>query len=69
MAGIEPVFSSIKPNHQYSNSRVAHNYTPRCFRKALILGAREGTRTPISFLTSGPKPGASTNFATLAITE
>jgi hypothetical protein len=29
-------------------------------------GAREGTRTPTPLLASGPKPGASTNFATLA---
>ena len=30
-------------------------------------GAREGTRTPTPLLASGPKPGASTNFATLAV--
>ena len=29
-------------------------------------GAREGTRTPTPVKASGPKPGASTNFATLA---
>lgn len=29
-------------------------------------GAREGTRTPTPLRASGPKPGASTNFATLA---
>ena len=31
-----------------------------------IYGARGGTRTPTVFLPSGPKPGASTNFATRA---
>lgn len=31
-----------------------------------VDGAREGTRTPTPSLASGPKPGASTNFATLA---
>ena len=29
-------------------------------------GAKGGTRTPTPLLASGPKPGASTNFATLA---
>jgi hypothetical protein len=29
-------------------------------------GARRGTRTPTPLLASGPKPGASTNFAILA---
>ena len=29
-------------------------------------GARGGTRTPTPLLASGPKPGASTNFATRA---
>ena len=33
------------------------------------IGAREGTRTPTPLLASGPKPGASTNFATLAARE
>src|SRR5215217_7177014 len=31
-----------------------------------IAGARGGTRTPTPLLASGPKPGASTNFATRA---
>ena len=30
------------------------------------FGARGGTRTPTPLLASGPKPGASTNFAILA---
>ena len=30
------------------------------------FGARGGTRTPTVLLPSGPKPGASTNFATRA---
>lgn len=30
------------------------------------VGARKGTRTPTPFRASGPKPGASTNFAILA---
>ncbi len=30
------------------------------------FGARGGTRTPTPLLASGPKPGASTNFATRA---
>ena len=32
----------------------------------LESGAREGTRTPTPVRAPGPKPGASTNFATLA---
>src|SRR6187431_1882272 len=31
-----------------------------------VSGARGGTRTPTPLLASGPKPGASTNFATRA---
>src|SRR3954447_1288738 len=31
-----------------------------------LSGARGGTRTPTPLLASGPKPGASTNFATRA---
>ena len=31
-----------------------------------MRGARGGTRTPTPLLASGPKPGASTNFATFA---
>src|SRR6185369_13910441 len=31
-----------------------------------MTGARGGTRTPTPSLASGPKPGASTNFATRA---
>ena len=34
--------------------------------KRQSCGARRGTRTPTPFLASGPKPGASTNFAILA---
>lgn len=34
-----------------------------------FVGAREGTRTPTPLLASGPKPGASTNFATLAVSQ
>jgi hypothetical protein len=33
---------------------------------AALYGARGGTRTPTPLLASGPKPGASTNFATRA---
>ena len=33
---------------------------------AISSGARGGTRTPTPLLASGPKPGASTNFATRA---
>ena len=32
-----------------------------------FYGARGGTRTPTPLLASGPKPGASTNFATRAV--
>jgi hypothetical protein len=34
---------------------------------ASIYGARGGTRTPTPLPASGPKPGASTNFATCAV--
>src|SRR5450759_1715590 len=38
----------------------------RTVPQILTNGARGGTRTPTLFPASGPKPGASTNFATRA---
>ncbi|KAG1266415.1 hypothetical protein G6F65_014059 [Rhizopus arrhizus] len=35
-------------------------------QRQAICGAKEGTRTPTPVTASGPKPGASTNFATFA---
>lgn len=35
-----------------------------CFQRTYINGGPGGTRTRMPLLASGPKPGASTNFAT-----
>lgn len=57
----------IRKRHRYTKTqRLIGASLPGAQKNKGEAGAREGTRTPIPLLASGPKPGASTNFATLA---
>ena len=53
--------STVMGKFRYFNQGCQHH---RAIRQ--VVGARGGTRTPTPVKASGPKPGASTNFATLA---
>ncbi len=69
------LFADLRQRHSQSNSALKFFQCFDCSchvnRPVMLVesvGARRGTRTPTPLLASGPKPGASTNFAILAAT-